>query len=71
MYLGAYKATGSSSKLTSLSNASPVTNITIDKARTGAMANGTNYQQETIWQRWYINALYMMKYGNPNSQSVV
>lgn len=71
MYLGAYKATGSSSKLTSLSNASPVINITIDNARTGAMANGTNYQQETIWQRWYINALYMMKYGNPNSQSVV
>lgn len=71
MYLGAYKATGSSSKLTSLSNASPVTNITIDNARTGAMANGTNYQQETIWQRWYINALYMMKYGNPNNQSVV
>ena len=71
MYLWAYKATGSASKLTSLSNASPVTNITIDDARTWAMANGTNYQQETIWQRWYINALYMMKYWNPNSQSVV
>lgn len=29
------------------------------------------YSQITIYARWYINALYMMKYGNPNSQSVV
>ena len=29
------------------------------------------YSQITIYPRWFINALYMMKYGNPNSKSVI
>lgn len=38
---------------------------------TYAQANGTWYNIMWYYQRQYINALYMMKYGNPDCQSVI
>lgn len=70
-YLWAYKGYLSSSKIVSLSWKSPVWNSNIDTYRSRCVANGTNYWQVTIWQRWFVNALYIMKYWNPNAQATI
>ena len=74
LYLWAYKMV---SWYKSLSWAAPLANHTRTTFRSWVKSSydssaWTNrYSQITIYARWYINALYMMKYGNPNSQSVV
>ena len=70
-YLGAYKWFTSSSKLKSWSWKAPDTNVTQANSCTYAKSNGSWYNIWWFYQRMYITALYMMKYGNPNSQSVV
>lgn len=45
--------------------------ITPDYACNYAMANGSGYHAITWYMRQYINALYMMKYGNPDAATVV
>lgn len=70
-YLGAYKWQVYSSKLKSLSWVKPTGNQTQSSFCTFAKANGSWYNIEWFYQRMYIDALYMMKYWNPNSQSVV
>ena len=50
---------------------SPMGMKTISVSDTYSSNNWTWYSQIAIMQRMYINALYMMKYGNPNSQSVI
>lgn len=74
LYLWAYKM---NSYYQSLSWTSPYTSWTRSQCRTNlksvydSTAWTNRYSLITIYPRWYINALYMMKYGNPNSQSVV
>lgn len=70
-YLWAYKAYNNSSVLKSWSLKTPTWGQTQATFCTQAKANGSWYNIIGFYQRQYINALYMMKYGNPNSQSVV
>jgi len=71
MYIGAYLGYNSSNVLKSWSWQAPSTNISITNARIYAQANWTGYDQIAFFQKMYISALYMMKYWNPNCQSVV
>lgn len=70
-YLWAYKAYGNSNGLKSRSWNRPTANQTQGTFCTRAKANGSWYNIIWYYQRMYVNCLYMMKYGNPNSQSVV
>ena len=76
LYLWAFKAYNSSKVLKSWSWQSPVGSITQQNCINYARANDGNTGSagyDIIWfyQRQFINALYMMKYGNPNCQSVI
>lgn len=70
-YLGAYKWYNNSSVLKSWSWKSPTWSLKQSASCTYAQANGTWYNIIWFYQRMYVNALYMMKYGNPNSKSTV
>ena len=52
-------------------NFSPATSQTRANFRASASNNWTWYSLITIYPRWYINCLMMMKYGNPYSQSII
>ena len=74
LYLWAYKMT---SWYKSLSWLAPLVNQTRDTFRSwvksayDSSAWTNRYSQITWYARNFINALMMMKYGNPNSQSVI
>ena len=76
-YLGAYKWWLNSGVLKSRSDLyGTLVNWTQAQCIAYARANDNNngsagYDIEWFYQRMYVNALYMMKYGNPNSQSVI
>ena len=76
LYLWAFKACNSSNVLKSWSWQSPVVTITQQNCINYARANDGNtgsagYDMIGFYQREFINALYMMKYWNPDSQSVI
>ena len=71
LYLWTYLSYTSSNVLKSWSWKTPQWNYTIWNAITYAWNNWTWWTITWWYQRMYVNALYMMKYGNPNSQSVV
>lgn len=78
LYLWAYKWYNSSNVLKSWSWYTASTNISLVNACTYAKSNNSsynsansNYEEVTWYARQYVNALYMMKYWNPNAQSVV
>jgi hypothetical protein len=54
-----------------LQNRSPAGYRTIAEFRATAAKNWNWYSLMTWYPRQYINALYMMKYGNPDSTSVI
>jgi len=68
-YLSRYN--WNTSQLKSLSWKTPTWNYTMWSAITNAWYNWTWWTITWWYQRCLINAYYMMKYGNPNSQSVV
>lgn len=70
-YLGAYVATGTASKVGSNSNAAPLVNVNLTKFIAGAHARGTGYEIMGFYQWTYIQALYVLKYGNLNSQAAL
>ena len=71
-YLWAFKACNNGSNvLKSWSWQSPEVSQTQATFCSRAGANGSGYNIIWYYQRQFVNALYMMKYGNPNSQSVV
>lgn len=70
-YLGAYKWSYSSSKLKSWSWKEPTSNITQYAFYEAAKSNWAWYDIIGFYQRMYINALYMMKYWNPNAKTTV
>ena len=71
-YLWVYKTCNNGSNvLKSWSWVSPEVNQTQNRFCTRASANGRWYNIIWYYQRMYINALYMMKYWNPDSQTVV
>ena len=76
LYLWAFKAYNSSNVLKSWSWHSPVVSITQQNCINYARANDGNtgsagYDIIGFYQREFINALYMMKYWNPDCQSVI
>lgn len=70
-YLGAYLATGSSSRIGSNSDAAPLTNVNLTNFITYAHNRGTGYEIMGFYQWTYIQALYVLKYGNLNSQAAL
>lgn len=71
-YLWAYEAVNNGSNiLKSWSWGSPETSQTQATFCSRASANGSGYNIIWYYQRQFVNALYMMKYGNPDSQTVV
>lgn len=70
-YLGAYSATGSSSKLGSNSGFTPLTNISITDFINYAHNRGSGYEIMAFYQWTYVQALYILKYGNLNSQQAL
>lgn len=70
-YLGAYKGYIKSSKLRSLSGKTITVNYTITQFRNLAQANGIGYEQFCFYQLLFIQALYILKYKNLNSQVAV
>jgi len=76
MYVWAFKWTSNSSKLRSwATNANPTVDRSITDFRNTDVItwywSSSHYSLITLPIRNYVNALYMMKYGNPNSQSVI
>ena len=72
LYLWAYKWSISNSKLVSISWASSIYWFGISTAVAGANEYSNHRYHEMTWYaRQYINALYMMKYWNPYSRSVI
>lgn len=67
-YLGAYSATGSSSKLGSNSGAMPLVYTSLKNFINYAHNRGSGYEIMAFYQWTYVQALYVMKYGNLNSQ---
>lgn len=67
-YLGAYIATGSSSKLGSNSGAMPLVYTSLKNFINYAHNRGSGYEIMAFYQWTYVQALYVMKYGNLNSQ---
>lgn len=70
-YLGAYKGYVASSKLRSLSGKTPTASQTIGTFRTQAHANGTGYEQSGFYQLIFRQCMYLLKYKNLDSQSVL
>lgn len=70
-YLGAYDATGSSSKLGSNSGLAPLVRVSLTNFITYAHNRGTGYEIMGFYQWTYIQALYILKYGNLNSQAAL
>lgn len=70
-YLWAYKWYSSSNVIKSWSGQSPTVSQTQNTFITRAKSNGSWYNIIGFYQRMFVNCLYMMKYGNPDSQTVV
>lgn len=70
-FVGAYAGSVIGGKLRSLNGKTPTTSITISQARNYARANGAGYDQLAIYQLTYLQAMYLLKYKNLNSQQAV
>ena len=70
-YLGVYSATGSSSKLGSNSGVYPLVSTSLTNFINYAHNRGSGYEIMAFYQWTYIQALYVMKYGNLNSQEAL
>jgi hypothetical protein len=69
--IGAYDATGSSSKLTSVAGKAPLVNLSIANFRKAAQANGTGYQIWDIHAWDMLQVLFIIEFATLNSQSVM
>lgn len=70
-YLGAYLGYEESGKLRSITGKSSTGNKSIGAFRTIAQANGTGYEQLAFYQWTFLQAMYVLKYGNLDSQSAL
>ena len=70
-YLWAYKSYNNSNVLKSWSGETPTWSMTQSNSCTYSKANGSWYNIMGFYQRMYISALYIMKYGNPDCQSAI
>lgn len=70
-YLGAYLGYEESGKLRSISGKAPTGSKTIGDFRTIAQANGAGYEQLAFYQWTFLQAMYVLKYGNLDSQTAL
>lgn len=70
-YLGAYLGFQESGKLRSINRRVSTANKTIGDFRTIAQANGTGYEQLAFYQWTFLQAMYVLKYGNLDSQNAL
>ena len=69
--IGAYDATGSSSKLTSVAGKAPLVSLSIVDFRSAAKANGTGYQIWDIHAWDMLQVLFIIEFATLNSQSIM
>lgn len=70
-YLGAYLGYEENGKLRSIRNVMPTASKTIGAFRTLAQANGKGYEQFAFYQLVFLQAMYVLKYGNLDSQTAI
>ncbi len=70
-YLGAYLGYEENGKLRSIKGVMPTGNKTIGDFRTMAQANGKGYEQLAFYQWTFLQAMYVLKYGNLDSQTAL
>ena len=70
-YLGAYLGFEESGKLRSITGKAPTGDKTMGAFRTIAQANGVGYEQLAFYQWTFLQAMYVLKYGNLDSQSAL
>lgn len=70
-YLGAYLGFEESGKLRSITGKASTGNKTIGAFRTIAQANGAGYEQLAFYQWTFLQAMYVLKYGNLDSQTAL
>ena len=70
-YLGAYLGFEENGKLRSITGKAPTGSKTIGDFRTIAQANGTGYEQLAFYQWTFLQAMYVLKYGNLDSQTAL
>lgn len=71
LYVGAYQASELSNQLRSLSGKTPLASNTIAQFRTKAQANGAGYDILSFYPMTLLQVMYLMKYKNLNSQTVL
>lgn len=70
-YLGAYLGYEQNGKLRSIKGVIPTGNKNIGDFRTIAQANGKGYEQLAFYQWTFLQAMYVLKYGNLDSQTAL
>lgn len=70
-YLGAYLGYEKDGKLRSIKGCEPAGDKTIGAFRTIAQANGQGYDQLAFYQWTFIQAMFVLKYGNLDSQNAL
>lgn len=70
-YLGAYLGCGKDGKLRSIKGYEPIGDKIIENFRTIAQANGKGYEIMAFYQWTFIQAMFILKYGNLDSQTAL
>lgn len=70
-YLGAYLGFLDGNKLRSVTNKNPQDSKSITDFRTYAQANGSGYDLCGFYQLTFLQAMYVLKYGNLDSQTAL
>lgn len=70
-YLGAYLAFNQSSKLYSVTGQTPTAMVSLADFISYAHSRGTGYEIMAAYQVFFVQAMYILKYKNLNSQSAV
>lgn len=70
-YLGAYLGYEENGKLRSIKDVMPTYDKTIGAFRNLAQANGKGYEQFAFYQLVFLQAMYVLKYGNLDSQTAI
>ena len=70
-YLGAYLGYDQGGKLRSIRNVTPTVNVAYSQFRVKAQANGSGYEMMAFYQWTFLQAMYILKYGNLDSQTAL
>ena len=70
-YYGAFMGYYNNTSLRSLSGKTPTASLLLESFRNSAQANGSGYDLIGFYQLIYIQAMYILKYKNLDSQSMI